>query len=207
MMDGMAVQKRGAALTRAERVGEFLTSWVDRLPPRIHRFVPRELVGFAILGAFTLGVDLTLLVLLRHSTRLPVPVAVSIAYISAFGLNFVLNRTVNFRSHAPVGGQVLRYALVVLGDYLLTVGVTSGLTYLGLDFRVSRLTASFFVATFTYSASRWWVFRDSLPKKAPAEPEPVGEPTPDHQTPGHQLSTAGSSRTGASAPGAYEPSS
>jgi putative flippase GtrA len=177
MMGGMAVQKRGTAPTRAERVGDFLTSWVDRLPPRLHRYLPRELVGFAILGAFTLGVDLVLLTLLRHSTRLPIPAAVSIAYVSAFGLNFVLNRTVNFRSHAPVGGQVLRYALVVLGDYLLTVGVTTGLAALGLDFRIARLTASFFVAAFTYSASRWWVFRDrgpEAPEQAPATaPETV----------------------------------
>jgi putative flippase GtrA len=175
MMGGMAVARRTTG-TLPERVGDFLTSWVDRLPPRVHRFLPRELVGFAILGAFTLGVDLALLVLLRHSTRLPMPVAVSIAYVSAFGLNFVLNRTVNFRSHAPVGGQVLRYALVVLGDYLLTVGVTTGLSYLGLDFRIARLTASFFVATFTYSASRWWVFRDRAPK-AP-EPAPDVAPAP-----------------------------
>jgi putative flippase GtrA len=173
MMGGMAVQKRGAAPTRAERVGDFLTSWVDRLPPRVHRFLPRELVGFAILGAFTLGVDLVLLTLLRHATRLPMPVAVSVAYVSAFGLNFVLNRTVNFRSHAPVGGQVLRYALVVVGDYLLTVGVTTGLSYLGLDFRLARLAASFFVAAFTYSASRWWVFRDRAPKAPAPEAAPV----------------------------------
>ncbi|WP_327001821.1 GtrA family protein [Dactylosporangium sp. NBC_01737] len=144
----------------AERAGDLLTGWVDRLPPRLRRFLPRDLVGFAILGAFTLSVDLALLVLLRHTTRLPLPVAVSVAYLTAFGLNFVLNRTVNFRSHAPVGPQVLRYALVACGDYLLTVGVSSGLAALGLDFRVARLAASFTVAVFTYTASRWWVFRD-----------------------------------------------
>jgi putative flippase GtrA len=154
----------------AERAGDLLTGWVDRLPPRLRRLLPRELVGFAMLGAFTLTVDLALLVLLRHTTRLPLPVAVSIAYLSAFGLNFVLNRTVNFRSHAPVGPQVLRYGLVAVGDYLLTVGVSSGLAALGLDFRLARLAASFTVAVFTYTASRWWVFRDHL--RAP-EPEPA----------------------------------
>jgi putative flippase GtrA len=157
----MAEEAKRATGTRwPERAGDFLTSWVDRLPLRLRRLLPRELVGFAILGAFTLSVDLTLLVLLRHWTRLPLPAAVSIAYLSAFGLNFVLNRTVNFRSHAPVGSQAVRYALVVLGDYLLTVGVSSGLTAVGLDFQIARLTASLFVAVFTYSASRWWVFRD-----------------------------------------------
>lgn len=147
-------------MTAAERAGQLLTGWVDRLPPRLRRVLPRELAGFAMLGAFTFSVDLGLLVLLRHTTHLPIPVAVSIAYLTAFALNFVLNRTVNFRSHAPVGGQVVRYALVALGDYLITVGVTSGLFRLGLDVRVSRLIAAAAVAGFTYSLSRWWVFRD-----------------------------------------------
>jgi putative flippase GtrA len=151
---------------RAERVGDFLTGWVDRLPPRLRRILPRDLAGFAMLGAFTFAIDLAVLAMLRRWTHLPMPVAVSIAYVGAFGLNFVLNRTVNFRSHAPVAGQLVRYALVVLGDYLITVTVTTGLAMLGLDFRVARVAASFFVAVFTYSASRWWVFRDRRPAVA-----------------------------------------
>jgi putative flippase GtrA len=143
----------------AVAVESILTSWVDRLPPRLGRLLPRELVGFAIIGAFTFSIDLTLLALLRDHTGLQLPVAVSIAYIAAFGLNFILNRTANFRSHAPIGGQALRYAVVLLGDYLLTVGGSTGLTGLGLNFALARVIASFFVAVFTYSASRWWVFR------------------------------------------------
>jgi putative flippase GtrA len=155
-----------------ERVGDFLTSWVVHLPPRLRRLLPRELVGFGIIGACTFSLDLALLFVLRHHTRLPVPVAVSISYLIALGLNFVLNRTANFRSHAPVGRQVARYAVVLAVDYLLTVGATTGLTDLGLRFPVARVVASSFVAVFTYSASRWWVFRS-----APAEhPRPVVEP-------------------------------
>ena len=99
---------------------------------------------------------------------LQVPVAVSIAYVIASGLNFALNRTLNFRSHAPVGRQLLRYAVVLAGDYLLTVGGSTGLAAAGLNFQIARVTASFFVAAFTYSASRWWVFRDRLPAGEPA---------------------------------------
>jgi putative flippase GtrA len=158
-MQAMGAHQQTVARTRAERVGDALTSWVDRLPWRLRRLLPRELVGFAILGAFTFGIDIGVLVVLRATTQLPMPVIVSLGYVTAFGLNFVLNRTINFRSHAPVGGQVIRYAVVLVGDYLLTVGVTTMLVTVGLDFRVARLTAACFVATFTYTASRWWVFR------------------------------------------------
>jgi putative flippase GtrA len=139
---------------------DFLTGWVGRLPPRIRRFVPREMAGMAILGAFTFGIDLALLTLLRWRTPLSEPAAVSIAYLTAFALNFALNRTINFRSHAPAGPQALRYAVVIVGDYLITVGATTGLAALGLPLLIARTAASMFVAAFTYSAARWWVFRD-----------------------------------------------
>jgi putative flippase GtrA len=154
-----AEQQRSVRVPVAERVGSALTSWVDRLPPRWRPFLPRQLVGFAILGSFTFVIDLSLLAGLRTWTTLPLPLAVTIAYVAAFALNFVLNRTVNFRSHAPVAGQALRYALVISCDYGLTLGVTTGLSTLGLDFRLARVIAAACVAVFTYTASRWWVFR------------------------------------------------
>lgn len=160
----MVVRERPSAarVSPAERVGRALTAWVDRLPAGLRRILPKDLVGFAILGAFTFCVDILLLWALRTWTGLPLPLDVSLAYLVAFGLNFFLNRTVNFRSHAPVGRQVLRYSAVVLCDYGFTVAITSGLSALGLDFRLSRLTAAATVAVFTYSAARWWVFRDTL---------------------------------------------
>jgi putative flippase GtrA len=142
-----------------ERVGDVLTSWLDRLPPRVRRVLPRVLVGFAILGGFTFLIDLALLAVLRAWTWLPLAADVAIAYMVAFAVNFVLNRAVNFRSHAPVGGQALRYFFVVCCDFGLTLGITTGLSGLGLDFRVARLIAAACVATFTYTAARWWVFR------------------------------------------------
>ncbi|GAA5194496.1 hypothetical protein GCM10023322_59040 [Rugosimonospora acidiphila] len=141
-----------------ERVDGALASVLERLPPRLRRVLPRELVGFAILGGFTFLIDLGLLSALHAWTGLPEAAEVSIAYLSAFALNFVLNRTLNFRSHAPMGGQALRYLLVLGCDYGLTLGVTTGLSGLGLDFRLARLTAAGCVAVFTYTAARRWVF-------------------------------------------------
>lgn len=145
--------------TVADRAGDLLTWLVDGLPAPVRRIVSRELIGFGILGGCTFLLDLALLWALRTWTQLPLPVSVTIAYVIAFGLNFVLNRAVNFRSHAPVGPQSARYAVVVACDYGLTLGVTTGLSALGVDFRIARLIAAGCVATFTYTASRFWVFR------------------------------------------------
>ncbi|MBL7253467.1 GtrA family protein [Paractinoplanes lichenicola] len=128
------------------------------LPGPVRRFVPRELVGFAMLSGFTFGVDLALLWLIRHTTSLPVPVAVSLAYVSAVALNYLLNRTLNFRSHAPMGRESLRYAVVAATDYLLTVGLTTGLAAAGVEFWTSRLVSAVAVALLVYVAARWFVF-------------------------------------------------
>jgi putative flippase GtrA len=134
--------------------------WSDRLPAPLRRFIPRELVGFAMLSAFTFAFDLALLWLLRHTTPLPTPAAVSLAYISAVGLNYVLNRTFNFRSHAPMGRESLRYAGVAAADYLLTVGLTTGLAAAGVEFWTSRLNSAVLVALLVYAAARWFVFTE-----------------------------------------------
>ncbi|MDG4825389.1 GtrA family protein [Asanoa sp. WMMD1127] len=150
---------RSATRARAERVGDALTGWSDRLPTPLRRWVSRELVGFAILGGCTLAVDLALLWALRRWTPLPVPVAVTVAYVAAVALNYVLNRVVTFRSHARVVGEASRYTAVAIADYVLTVSVTTALTAGGTSLAIARPAAAAVVAILNYAAARWWIFR------------------------------------------------
>lgn len=151
---------------RAERLGGQVTIWVhERLPARLRSITPPDFIGFALLGLCTFAFDITLMSALR--VWLPLSFAVGAAYLVSFWLNFLLNRTLNFRSHAPVAGQVLRFSVVLLCDYSLTVGGTTGLTELvGIDFRIARMMTGCCVALFTYVASRYWVFRDRTPDPA-----------------------------------------
>jgi putative flippase GtrA len=151
----------------------------------LRRYVPRELVGFAILGAATFGLDLALLALLRAVTALPLPVAVTASYVVAFGLNFTLNRTLNFRSHSPLGRQALKYAVVVATDYVLTVGITTGLSALGMLFLLARVLAAGCAAAFSYTASRYWVFRKQ-PTTTKASSVTVGDGN-QYETPASPL--------------------
>lgn len=118
----------------------------------------RLLVGYAVIGTFTFAIDLGLLAILRDHAAIPLPLAISAAYVTAFAINYLLNRRLNFRSHAPVGFEALRYTAVVALDYTLTLGVTTGLNAEGVDFRIARLTAAGCVAAASYLACRYWVF-------------------------------------------------
>lgn len=134
-----------------------------RLPFGLSRVVAPSFLGFVLINGFTFAVDLGLLTLLRGALRWPLPLAITVAYLLAFGLSFALNRTFNFRSHAPVRPQMAIYLVAIAINYVVFIlGVGSGLTTLGLEYHLARITAGLCEAVYLYSVLRWVVFRDTL---------------------------------------------
>ncbi|WP_280232514.1 GtrA family protein [Nocardia cyriacigeorgica] len=151
--------------TLADRFTRSCRAVVARLPWGLDRIVAPTLLGFAVINSFTFGVDLLLLTILRSGFGLPLWMSVTVGYVCAFGLAFLLNRTFNFHSHAPIGRQAVVYAVVVVINYLAFIlGVSTGLTALGLDYHLSRLAAGACEAVYMYSAMRWVVFRRAAPQ-------------------------------------------
>lgn len=144
--------------TAPEYFEAFCAAVVRRLPFAF----PASLLGFGIINGFTFGVDLVLLSVGRSVLGLPLPVSITIAYVTAFGLSFVLNRGMNFRSHAPVGGQAVKYAIAIGVNYLAFIlAVGAGLAALGVEYHLARLLAGACEAIFMYSVMRWIVFAES----------------------------------------------
>ncbi|MEV0298183.1 GtrA family protein [Nocardia sp. NPDC050710] len=159
--------------TTTETLADRFTRWceavVARLPFGLDRLVPPTFLGFALINGFTFGVDLTLLTIFHGWWGWPVWLAVTLGYVCAFGLSFVLNRTFNFHSHAPVGRQAAVYVVVVAVNYVAFIlGVGTGLTELGLEYHLSRLLAGACEAIYMYCAMRWVVFRRRAAKPQPA---------------------------------------
>ena len=146
---------------RGERFTAVMAACVRRLPFGLAGIVAPSLLGFAVINLFTFAVDLLLLTTLHGGLRWPLPVSITVAYLTAFGLSFVLNRALNFRSHGAVGPQVAVYAAVVAVNYLVWIlGVGDGLAALGADYRLARIAAGVCEALYMYAAMRWLVFRD-----------------------------------------------
>ncbi|BAD55854.1 GtrA family protein [Nocardia farcinica] len=144
----------------ADRFSAWCAAVVRRLPWGLDRIVAPTFLGFALINSGTFGLDLLLLTAMHGGLGWPLPVAISIAYACAFGVAFVLNRTLNFHSHAPVGRQLVVYVVVVVVNYLAFIlGVGSGLAAAGLDYHLARLVAGGCEAIYMYSAMRWIVFR------------------------------------------------
>lgn len=144
---------------------------VARLPFGFASLVAPTFLGFCVINGLTFSLDLGLLTTLRSGFGVPVPVAVTVAYVCAFALSYVLNRTFNFRSHAAVGPQVAVYAVVVVVNYLAFIlGTTSVLAALGVQYQVARLAAGLCEAVYMYTAMRWVVFRRRQAHPVPTVP-------------------------------------
>ena len=155
--------QRDIRVTRslAERFGSFCATIVRYLPFGLNMLVPPSFVGFALINGCTFGVDLLLLTFGHGVAGLPLPAAITVAYVCAFALSFVLNRTLNFRSHAPVGRQAVRYAIAVAVNYFAFIlGAGAGLAALGLEYHAARIVAGVCEAVFLYGVLRWIVFTD-----------------------------------------------
>jgi putative flippase GtrA len=189
---GRGAQTQGAQ-TRGTRFSAVMAAVAGRLPLGLSRLVSARLLGFAVISSITFTVDLALLTAFHGGLRWPLPVAITVAYVLASGLGYLLNRTLNFRSHGAVGPQLAVYAAVVTVNFLvLILGLTTGLTALGLDYRLARLTAAGCECVYMYSAMRWLVFRDARPQR----PEAPADPLPVLTGPPHEDDAAGQTTSG-----------
>jgi putative flippase GtrA len=157
--------------------GTFCAAVVRRLPFGLAALVAPSLVGFALINGVTFGVDLGLLTMLHGWWGLPLWLSITLGYLGAFGLGFVLNRALNFRSHAPVGAQAVRYGVVIGVNYLVfLLGVGGGLTALGVEYHLSRLAAGVAEGVFMYCALRWVVFPSRAESLDEREVQGAGQP-------------------------------
>jgi putative flippase GtrA len=133
---------------------------VARLPFGLNALVAPTFMGFVLINSFTFGVDMALLTLLHSGFAVALPVALTVGYVCAFALAFFLNRTLNFRSHATVGPQMLIYVVVVAINYAaFIVALPTTLVAAGLQYHLARIVAGGCEAVYMYTAMRLVVFR------------------------------------------------
>jgi putative flippase GtrA len=156
-----------ARARREERFAALTAAITRRLPFGLDRVAAPNMAGFVIINSGTFAADLVLLTVLHGVLRWPVPESITVSYLTAAGLSYLLNRTLNFRSHGAVAPQMGVYAAVIIVNYLAWIlGVGAGLAALGLDYRLARIVAAACEAVYMYAAMRWVVFRDA-PQRCP----------------------------------------
>lgn len=151
---------RAAPSGSVERFHLFCERVVARLPFGLNSVVAPTFLGFVLINSFTFGVDMALLTTLHSGFAVPLPIALTVGYVCAFTLAFFLNRTLNFRSHATVGPQLVSYVVVVAVNYAAFIVVLpTFLAAAGLQYHLARLVAGGCEAIYMYTAMRLVVFR------------------------------------------------
>lgn len=131
-----------------------------KLPFGLNSLIAPTFLGFVLINSFTFGVDMALLTLLHSGFAVPLPIALTVGYVCAFTLAFFLNRSLNFRSHATVGPQLLVYVVVVVINYgAFIVALPTSLVAAGLQYHMARIIAGGCEAVYMYTAMRLVVFR------------------------------------------------
>jgi len=154
-----------------------MTAITRRLPFGLSEVIEPNMVGYLLINLCTFFVDLSLLAVFHGHLRWPIPVAVTCSYGIASVLSYVLNRVLNFRSHADVGRQFPVYVAVSASNYLIFVlGLTDLLSTVGVYYELSRVLAACCEGVYLYCMMRWVVFRDV--SEVPSGEEPSTEPAP-----------------------------
>ncbi|MEV6772953.1 GtrA family protein [Nocardia sp. NPDC051030] len=149
--------ERGQAVRWFRALCEGVTA---RLPFGLGRWLVPTFVGYLLVSAVTFVGDLLMLTGLHGGLGMALPIAITVAYVTAFGMSYLLNRVLNFASHAPVGPQLILYIVVVAINYVAFIlGVTSGLSALGVEYHLARIVGGLGEGLFMYTAMRWLVFR------------------------------------------------
>ncbi len=158
-----------------------MTAAARRLPFGLSQVVAPSLLGYLLINLCTFFLDLALLAAFHGGLKWPLPVAVTLSYGSASVTSYLLNRVLNFRSHAAVGAQFPVFVAVSASNYLIFVlGLTDALAAMGVYYEIARVVAALCEAAYLYCMMRWVVFRDTPragtatgEREAPEPPHPV----------------------------------
>jgi putative flippase GtrA len=154
--------RQNGDVVHRERFAAAMTAITRRLPFGLSEVVAPSLVGYLLINLCTFFIDLGLLAVFHGVLRWPIPLGVTCSYGTASIVSYVLNRVLNFRSHADVSRQFPLYVAVSLSNYLIFVlGLTDLLSAVGVYYELSRVIAACCEAVYLYCMLRWVVFRGS----------------------------------------------
>jgi putative flippase GtrA len=119
-----------------------------------------QAVRFLVVGLLSYVVDVATLWTTVSLLGWPLLVGTTAAFAVAFVVNFGLGRSWVFRATAHRSGpQVVRYAILVAVNYLLTLVLVSLLTGLGLGLILAKTLTVAVNAVLNFFVGRHWVYR------------------------------------------------
>jgi len=134
---------------------------INNIVARLIVFVKAQVSAFV--GGIT---DYAIMIFFTEVFHVHYTVSIAIGGVIGAVVNFSLNNKWTFHSkNTPYKNstrkQFLRFVLVVVNSIILkSTGTYAITTFLGIDYKISRLITDFFVSIgFNYTLQRYWVFK------------------------------------------------
>ena len=88
-------------------------------------------------------------------------IATTVGYLASLVVNYSLNHAWVFGAQGQHGRRLARYGSLVVVNYLLTLGVVTGLVALDVQYLVAKAVVVVLCAIINFSLFRSWVFATS----------------------------------------------
>jgi putative flippase GtrA len=114
---------------------------------------------YAAVGALSVAIDVGLLSLLHSVAHVELILATTLSFAAALLVNYSLNHVWAFDAGGLSWHRLYRYAVLVVINYGITVGLVAGLTSVGAYYLVAKAIAVAIAACINFTGYRLWVFR------------------------------------------------
>ena len=123
-------------------------------------------VRYLVVGVFAYAFDVGLLALIHDALGIAVAVAAPVAFLTSFGVTYLLQRTFAFRSQSSMRASAVKYALLVAFNTVATTGIVALAPVVGLPWIVGKTAAVASTTVWNFFCYRYWIFPER-----PARPE------------------------------------
>lgn len=127
---------------------------------RVARAWASSAVRYLVVGLFAYAFDVGLLALLHDVLGVPLTIATPVAFLTSFGVTYLLQRTFAFRSQTSMSASAMKYAILVAFNTLATTGIVSLAPALGLPWIVGKTAAVASTTVWNFFCYRYWIFPD-----------------------------------------------
>ena len=113
---------------------------------------------FLVVGGASVVVDAGLLYVLHGRLGWWLVPSTALAFLAGFVVNFVGNRQWSFGATGRVHSQFVRYMGLVAINFVVTIALVQGLTWLGMPYLVAKVLTTACLSAVNYVISKKWIF-------------------------------------------------
>lgn len=132
-------------------------------------FPPGKVCKWAVVGVIFMGFNLLFLYALVDLCRLPVPVATLVTAVIGALLRFLANDGFVFQQRRPTWARLKAYCAAIALGVAVWYAVANILTWLGVYYLVSAISATGCSVGFSLTSNFLWVWRKRDPPLGTAE--------------------------------------